>query len=46
MYTPVWVNGTIKTESSNPELSYVDGRKNISVSYVMTAENVELYKNN
>ncbi len=44
VFTPVWVNGTIKTESNNPELSYVDGRKNISVSYVMTAENVELYK--
>ena len=44
MYTPVWVNGTIKTESNSPELSYVDGRKNISVSYVMTAENVALYK--
>lgn len=44
VYTPVWVNGTIKTESNNPKLSYVDGRKNISVSYVMTAENVELYR--
>lgn len=44
MFTPVWVDGTIQAENANPELSYVDGKKNISVSYVMTAENVEFYK--
>jgi len=44
MYTPVWVNGVIKTERNNPELSFVDGKQNIDVSYVMQADGVELYK--
>ena len=44
MYTPVWVNGVMKTERNNPELSFVDGKQNIDVSYVMQADGVELYK--
>ena len=44
MYTPVWVNGVMKTEKNNPELSFVDGKQNIDVSYVMHAEEVEIYK--
>jgi len=44
MYTPVWVNGVIKIENNNPELSYMDGSKNIDVSYVMQADEVEFYK--
>jgi len=44
MYTPVWVNGVIKTENNSPELSFVDGKQNIDVSYVMKADAVELYK--
>ena len=44
MYTPVWVNGVMKTEKNNPELSFVDGKQNIDVSYVMQADGVELYK--
>jgi uncharacterized protein len=44
IYTPVWVNGVIKTESNNPELSFVDGKQNIDVSYVMQADEVEIYK--
>lgn len=44
MYTPVWVNGVIKTENNNPELSFVDGKQNIDVSYVMKAVAVELYQ--
>lgn len=44
MFTPVWVNGVIKTENNNPELSFVDGKQNIDVSYVMQAEKVEIYK--
>ena len=44
MYTPVWANGVMKTESNNPELSFVDGKQNIDVSYVMQADGVELYK--
>ena len=43
-FTPVWVNGVMKTEKNNPELSYVDGKQNIDVSYVMQAEEVEIYK--
>lgn len=44
MFTPVWVNGQIKTEKNNPELSFVDGKQNIDVSYVMQADGVELYE--
>ena len=44
IYTPVWVNGVMKTEKNNPELSFVDGKQNIDVSYVMQADGVELYK--
>ncbi len=44
MYTPVWVNGVMKTENNNPELSYIDGRRSIDVSYVMQADEVEIYK--
>ena len=44
IYTPVWVNGVIKTENNNPELSFVDGKQNIDVSYVMQADEVEIYK--
>ncbi len=44
MFTPVWVNGVMKTEKNNPELSFVDGKQNIDVSYVMQADGVELYK--
>ncbi len=43
-FTPVWVNGVMKTEKNNPELSFVDGKQNIDVSYVMQAEEVEIYK--
>lgn len=44
LYTPVWVNGVMKTENNNPELSFVDGKQNIDVSYVMQADEVELFK--
>ena len=44
MFTPVWVNGVMKAERNNPELSFVDGKQNIDVSYVMQAEEVEIYK--
>lgn len=44
MFTAVWVNGLMKTESNNPELSFVDGKQNIDVSYVMQADEVELYE--
>ena len=44
IYTPVWVNGVMKTEKNNPELSFVDGKQNIDVSYVMQADAIELYQ--
>ena len=44
VFTAVWVNGVMKTENNNPELSFVDGKQNIDVSYVMQADKVELYK--
>lgn len=43
-FTPVWVNGVVKTEKNNPELSFVDGKQNIDVSYVMQADAIELYQ--
>jgi hypothetical protein len=42
--TPVWVNGVMKTEKNTPELSFVDGKQNIDVSYVIKADTVELNK--
>ena len=42
-YTPVWVTGVMSIESSNPELSYVDGAENIEVTYALSASSVELY---
>lgn len=44
IYTPVWVNGVIKTEKNSPELSFVDGKQNIDVSYILNADAVELYE--
>ncbi len=43
-FTAVWVNGVMKTEKNNPELSFVDGKQNIDVSYVMQADGVKLYE--
>ena len=43
VFTAVWVSGLMKTEKNNPELSFVDGKQNIDVSYVMQADSVELY---
>jgi hypothetical protein len=44
LFTPVWVNGVVRTEKNNPELSFVDGTQSIDVSYVMQAEKVEPYE--
>jgi hypothetical protein len=44
IFTPVWVNGVMKTEKTNPELSFVDGKQNIDVTYVMQAEDVKPYE--
>ena len=44
VFTAVWVNGVMKTEKNNPELSFVDGKQAIDVGYVMQADGVELYQ--
>ena len=44
IYTAVWVNGLMKTENNSPELSFVDGKQNIDVGYVLQADAVELYE--
>ena len=44
VFTAVWVNGVMKTEKNNPELSFVDGKQNVDVNYVMQADKVELYE--
>jgi hypothetical protein len=43
MFEPVWVNGILKTEQSNPNLSFVDGSAEIPVAYTLTAQDVEPY---
>jgi hypothetical protein len=44
VFTAVWVSGLMKTEKNNPELSFVDGKQNVDVSYVMQADTVEIYE--
>lgn len=44
MFTAVWVNGVMKTEDTSPELSYVDGKQNIDVSYELQAHEVQPYE--
>lgn len=44
MFTAVWVNGVMKTEDASPELSYVDGKQNIDVSYELQAHEVQPYE--
>ena len=44
MFTAVWVNGVMKTEDASHELSYVDGKQNIDVSYELRAHEVQPYE--
>ncbi len=43
LYTPVWVNGLIKTEQSQSSLNLIDGSADIPSSYVLEAISVEAY---
>jgi len=43
MYAPVWVDGQIAIEFSNPELDFVDGVQNIEVGYKIEGGTVEDY---
>ena len=44
LYTPVWVNGLMKTEQSQSNLNFIDGSSDIPSSYVLEAISVEPYE--
>ena len=44
LYTPVWVNGLMKTEQSQSNLNFIDGSSSIPSSYALDAISVELYE--
>ena len=44
LYTPVWVNGLMKTEQSQSSLNLVDGASDIPSSYALEAISVEPYE--
>ncbi len=44
LYTPVWVNGLMKTEQSQSNLSFIDGSSGIPSSYALEAISVEPYE--
>ncbi len=44
LYTPVWVNGTIRTERGQSSLDYVDGASDIPSGYSLNANTVKLYE--
>jgi hypothetical protein len=43
LYTPVWVEGTLRTESLTKELFLVDGKSNINLGYSMRPKSIEKY---
>lgn len=45
LYQAVWVNGVIKTEAMNPQLSLVDGSASVATGYTLQAASVESYQN-
>ncbi len=44
LYTPVWVNGLMKTEQSQSNLSFIDGSSGIPSSYALEAISIETYE--
>jgi len=44
LYTPVWVNGLMKTEQSQSNLEFIDGASDIPSAYTLEAESVEPYE--
>ena len=44
LFTPVWVNGLMKTEQSKSSLSLIDGSSDIPSSYALEAESIEPYE--
>jgi hypothetical protein len=43
LYTPVWINGRLKAESSVQQVGYSDGQARVAVSYAMQPDVVEPY---
>jgi hypothetical protein len=43
LYAPVWVEGTLRTESLTKELFLVDGVSNINLGYSMRPKSIEKY---
>ena len=43
LYTPVWINGRLKAESSTHRVGYSDGQARVAVSYAMQPDVVEPY---
>ena len=44
LYTPVWVNGLMRAEQVQSNLSFVDGASDIPSAYVLEATSVEPYE--
>ena len=44
LYTPVWVNGTIRSENKDSNLNYVDGAADIPSGYAINANSVVPYE--
>lgn len=44
LYTPIWVDGIIRSERKNSDLSLVDGASEIPSGYMLDAINIELYE--
>jgi hypothetical protein len=44
LYTPVWVEGTLRTESLTKELFLVDGISDINLGYAMSPKNIWAYE--
>ena len=44
LYTPVWVDGTLRSEKANVNLNYVDGASEVPSSYALKADSVKPYE--
>lgn len=43
LYTPIWVEGTLKAESNLPSVQLSDGELAVNSAYVMKADQIKLY---
>jgi len=44
MYTPVWVEGVMSTETASYDLSYRDGDRDVESGYSLDAAKIEVYE--